>query len=421
MRTTLPSPGNAEKTFVVFVLLLSLGTFMNLSVTGPVETQNMGMVGMQILWSLLYLVTLALYIRSCSRPVRQLLTVLPVITIVVFAFASIFWSQAPALTARRSAALGMTLLFGVYFASRFSVKEQLRFLAWGFGVCILCSFMFELLGLNPSEGIPGWYGVFYHKTELGRNMTLSAIVFLFWKKVEPEHRGLARTGFLASVVLILLSRDMTSLVVLVIVMALLSYLQWALKGRSLRWAMAGIALLLTIGSFSVLWVTAHLEAITSFLGKDPMLTGRVPLWILSSVMALRQPWLGYGYNAFWLPDETYVQRIWSILKWEPPHAHNGFLELWLELGVVGVGLFLLVFSRYIIKTLAFLRSNSEPWAAWPATFLLFLFLANLTESCFLVSNSAYLILYVAVAATMYKSRNEIGVRTTTGTLETHCA
>ena len=77
MRTTLPSPGqpgNAEKTFVVFVLLLSLGTFMNLTVTGPVETQNMGMVGMQILWSLLYLVTLALYIRSCSRPVRQLLT-----------------------------------------------------------------------------------------------------------------------------------------------------------------------------------------------------------------------------------------------------------------------------------------------------------------------------------------------------------
>ena len=64
------APGSAEKAFVVMVLLLSLGAFMNLTITGPIETQNMGMWGMQILWSFLYVITLVLYARNCDRPFR---------------------------------------------------------------------------------------------------------------------------------------------------------------------------------------------------------------------------------------------------------------------------------------------------------------------------------------------------------------
>lgn len=61
---TATAPGNAEKAFVILVLLLSLGAFMNLTVTGPIQTQNMGMLGMEILWSFLYVITLVLYFRD---------------------------------------------------------------------------------------------------------------------------------------------------------------------------------------------------------------------------------------------------------------------------------------------------------------------------------------------------------------------
>src|SRR5947208_1595704 len=216
---------SAEKAFVVLVLLLSLGAFQNLAMTGPIETQNMGMLGMQILWSLLYVITLVLYARNCDRPFRTLFVVSPLIAVIAFAFASVFWSQDPALTLRRSTALALTLVFGVYLASRFSQKEQLRLLAWAFGVCIVLSFLFELLGLNPSQGIPGWYGVFDIKNELGQAMVLSAVVFLFWKKAEPEHRILATAGFLTSVILLALSLAMTAVVVFAVLMVLLPYLQ----------------------------------------------------------------------------------------------------------------------------------------------------------------------------------------------------
>jgi exopolysaccharide production protein ExoQ len=117
-------------------------------------------------------------------------------------------------------------------------------------------------------------------------------------------------------------------------------------------------------------------------------------------MALRRPWLGYGFNAFWLPDESYTQRIWHLLGWMPPHAHNGVLELWLELGIVGAGFFLALFVYYVAKSVKFLRQSPDPAAAWPLIFLIFLFLASLTESEFLGSNSVTFILYVAVAATV---------------------
>jgi len=394
------APGNAEKAFVVMVLLLSLGAFMNLTITGPIETQNMGMWGMQILWSFLYVITLVLYARNCDRPFRTLFVVSPLIAVITFAFASVFWSQDPALTLRRSTALALTLVFGVYLASRFSQKEQLRLLAWAFGVCIVLSFLFELLGLNPSQGIPGWYGVFDIKNELGQAMVLSAVVFLFWKKAEPEHRILATAGLLTSVTLLALSLAMTAVVVFAVLMVLLPYLQWTLR-KSTRGMVFGIAVLLAAGTLSALYTVTHLEEVTGFLGKDPALTGRMPLWIVAGVMALKRPWLGYGFNAFWLPDETYTPRIWHLLTWMPPQAHNGVLELWLELGLVGTGLFLLVFAYYVARALRFSRHNSGPAAAWPVAFLIFLFLGNLTTAFFLQGNNIYFIIYVALAASMY--------------------
>jgi len=400
VKTSSP-PGSLEKAFIVLVLLASLGAFMNLTVTGPIggRGQETGMPGMQIAWSITYLIVLVVYFGKCDRPIRKIFRVAPLIPVVVLALVSITWSQDPPLTLRRSIALALTLVFGVYFAWRFSAKERFRLLAWAFAVCIAFSFFFELLNLNPSEGMPGWYGVFYHKTELGRNMILATLGFFFWKKVEPDKSGFAWAGLLSSAGLVLLARDMTSLLVLIALLILFPYSQWSLRSR-LRRAVIGMAFLLSLGIMLVLWVASHLVAVTSFLGRDPTLTGRVPLWIFSTVMALRRPWLGYGYNAFWLTDDALVRKMWQLLRWQPPHAHNGALELWLELGFIGAAWFLLGFVFYLVQALKYFRANSDAASAWPLMFLAFFFFANLTEGFFLVPNSIYFILYVAIAASM---------------------
>jgi O-antigen ligase len=396
-----------EKAFVVIVLLLSLGAFANLMVTGPIRTQNMGMLGMQVLWSSLYLIMLTLYFRNCSEPLRNLLRTRPFMVLLAFTFLSAIWSEAPGLTLRRSVALALTFVFGAYFASRFTLKEQFRLLAWAFAICIVFSFIFELLGLNPSEGIPGWYGVFFHKTELGRNFALGALVFLFWKRVEPDHTKLALLGFTLSAILVLLSRDVTSLVTLFVVLIVFPYVERVIRWNPAR-AIAAIIALLIFGGLSMLYVSEHLGEVTGLLGKDPQLTGRVPLWILSVAMALRRPWLGYGFSAFWIPDYAYTQKIWHILGWMPPHAHNGVLELWLELGLIGTSIFMLIYIHYCLRAIRLLRTRRDSVAMWPLVFLLFFFITNFTESFFVTTNSIYFLLYVT-SAFMCKERESLRI------------
>lgn len=396
------APSLGERALVVLVLFLSTGAFMNLTYSAS-EKQNTGMIGMQILWLLLYIVTLSFYSRKCSRPVASFLSEWPLVLVIAFTLTSALWSLDPGMTVRRSLALVFTFLFGVYFASRFSLGEQLRLLAWVCAACVILSFAFQVLGLNPSEGVPGWYGIFYMKNDLGRVMVLSALVFLFWKRAEPQHAGLARAGFLTSVAMIALSRSMTAVVSFGLVMILLPYLRWTLK-KSARWAIAGIAVLLTAGSLGLLYVATHIEQVTGLVGKSATLTGRVPLWILSVVMALRRPWLGYGYYGFWQPQEWAVERIWHLLGWKPPHAHNGYIELWIDLGLIGACLFFLVFAYYFAKTIPFLRDNHDNIGAWPLAFFVFLLFANVTDTFFLTRNSIFFILYVSLAVNLHAAR-----------------
>lgn len=404
---TLPRPGSLEKAFNVTMLLGSLGAFMNLTVTGPIggRGQETGMPGMQIAWSIAYFIILVVYFRKCDTPIRKLFKVAPLMGVVALSMASIFWSQDPQLTMRRSIALALTLVFGVYFAWRFSSREQFRMIACAFAICIIFSFFFEMLNLNPSEGIPGWYGVFYHKTELGRNMVLATLSFFFWKKIEPDKAAFAWAGLLGAAVLVLLAHDVTSLLVLLLLFFLFPYIRWSLLGRPRR-AVIAFLFLFFAGGVSIVWVFSHLVAVTTLLGKDPTFTGRVPLWIFSTVMALRRPWLGYGFNAFWLSDDALIRKMWGLLRWQPPHAHNGTLELWLEIGIVGTAWFFLAFGYYVVRALKRIRTTTDVTAAWPFMFLAFFFFANLTEGFFLVPNSIYFILYVVMAASLCARERE---------------
>jgi exopolysaccharide production protein ExoQ len=402
-------PSAGERVFVVLVLLISAGAFTNLEVTGSViRTHNMEMPEMQAVWALIYFITMVLYFRNCGQSLRNLFKEWPLIAVIALALSSILWSQDPAFTLRRAVALALTFLFGTYFGSRFSLTEQLRLLALTCWVCIAFSFIFELLALNLSQVFAGWNGIFYIKSHLGRIMALGALVFLFWRRAEPSYKGLATAGFLASLILLALSQSMTSVVELVLLLILLPCLQR--MARKDTWRMVGeLTLLFAAGIASFVWMVAHLEYVTAFLGRSASLTGRVPLWIISIAMALRRPWLGYGYDAFWMPDQADTIRIWRVLTWEPPHAHNGFLELWLELGLVGLTLFLVVFTHYVLRSIKFYRNSSEPAAIWPLMLLAFLFFANFTDTCFIDRNSIFFILYAAAATTTYGERSKVRV------------
>jgi O-antigen ligase len=390
-----------EKVFTFFVLLLSTGAFLNLTVTrGGGHDEASGQAGMQMLWMLLYAVAIVLLFRTCRSVLGSLLREYLLVGLVVLAVASTAWSGDPNLSLRRSVALILTCLFGMYFGLRYDLREQLRLLASAVGACVGFSVFFGVFGLGtPSVDLaPAWYGVFSHKNELGRMMVLSILVFVVLLKSRPEKKGLLRLGCGLAFLLLLLSRSTTSAVVLAAMLAFFP-ISSALR-RHLKGVVKAVLVICAMGALGIYWAGDSLWEIPELFGKDITLTGRLQLWILSTVMALRQPWLGYGYNAFWLGPGSPSERLWTVMSWEAPHAHNGLLELWLQLGLLGVCVFLAGFSLYFVRAIGLLRRFEQPEAVWPFLFLVLMVLANLTEAMILSRNNIFWILYTALAVTI---------------------
>jgi exopolysaccharide production protein ExoQ len=71
------------------------------------------------------------------------------------------------------------------------------------------------------------------------------------------------------------------------------------------------------------------------LGRNSTLTGRTQIW--AAVLAQHiNPVLGTGFESFWMGNR--LQSVWSLSQVGIEEAHNGYLELYLNLGWVGLTL-----------------------------------------------------------------------------------
>ncbi|MDQ7078311.1 MAG: hypothetical protein Q9M45_10835 [Robiginitomaculum sp.] len=86
-------------------------------------------------------------------------------------------------------------------------------------------------------------------------------------------------------------------------------------------------------------------------------------------------------------------------EWLVPTAHNGWLETWLSIGLVGVVIFALTYFSAIIAALrSVLRDKTAYWALISTlVFLLF----SMSESNILQQNNLGWIVFAATAAKLF--------------------
>jgi len=129
------------------------------------------------------------------------------------------------------------------------------------------------------------------------------------------------------------------------------------------------------------------------LGKDVTLTGRVPLWLALIPFLQERPWTGYGLGGFWLGWEGPSAYVWSQVGWDPSHGHNGYLDLWLDLGLIGLSLGLwLLLSLLSWGIRRYLREGFSGTNLFWVGLGVFLAVYNFAESNFLRANNLYWIL-----------------------------
>lgn len=134
--------------------------------------------------------------------------------------------------------------------------------------------------------------------------------------------------------------------------------------------------------------------IISTLGRDPTLTTRVPMWQGLIAMA-ENPVIGVGYESFWLGDR--LSFLWAVYG-QLHQAHNGYLEIYLNLGLIGLALILGFIVSGMLKARKQLTVH-YPFAVLRLAAIVAVVVYNWTEATFYGVNNMWLLLFVAILDT----------------------
>jgi exopolysaccharide production protein ExoQ len=316
--------------------------------------------------------------------------------ILAWVFASTTWSLAPDITARRALGLLINTLLACYLVADRSVEQIIRLLAWCFLFLLLASLALILLTpeLATMPDGRGLRGVFVHKNLMGETVAVSIIIFFAALKAKAIRRWVGLTGMALALILLLPVGAASSLVAAMVILAiqiyaLADFLPFRARIIILAFA-ASLAALISALLF------AHIDLAFGLLGRDATLTGRTPIWSFVLTMSDERPWLGYGYACFW-EIERFAGYATDVFDWSVPSSHNGYLDILLGLGWIGLSLFLSFLAAMIYRLATRWRRLSPSLAMFALQILLFYALLNLADTTMLASSGLSWIL-MAIAA-----------------------
>lgn len=391
------------ESIVIFILLLfATGAGQAfLATPGAVST---GQPITEAAFALIYLALILFLVKYRTAVLRLLLTEKWLAALCVWALASVVWSVEPEESLRRALALIGTTIAGLYLSLHFEPKQQLKLIAYAIGLGAIASVVviiaFPSVGITPD----GMQGIYNLKNSLGRMMSLGAFCFALLALSERRRRAVNVIMFLLCCTLLLLSKSATAVVVTMLMLSLLPFRKLLyLRTRQLLAAGAILIPLMVAATFSIVQSS---EDILRTLGRDSSLSGRIPLWQLVLKSISDRPIQGYGFNAFW--NSWAGERVSDTVNWDTavPHAHNGFLEVWLGLGLIGLALILINLSRNFLFALRVARSTRDVDYSWPLLLVVFTLLYNVTENSLLTVNSLPWIAYAAASYWLARTARE---------------
>jgi exopolysaccharide production protein ExoQ len=321
----------------------------------------------------------------------------PVLVVVALAFLSAFWSDAPELVLRRSMTLATATLFAVYLASRFDMARLVAILVGLNAVAAAASF--AVIAIAPQFAFDtqenyatAWRGAYVGKNTLGAMCAIGVILAVYAWRQGYVSRLICLALIPANLVLLEKSQAGTPRLMLLAALAA-AILAATFRKRSGPTFAAGF-LLLVLGVIGIGLLAVEWQAVLALLDRNPTLTGRVKIWQVALGYFQHRPWLGHGYGAFWRTGSVEAQTIWQRFLWTVPHAHNAWIEIGLNLGILGIAGISWLWAAAFYRGIRVLAWPPSRHVVFCLTLLAAILIENLTEYEFLRPDSPIWILYV---------------------------
>lgn len=320
---------------------------------------------------------------------------------------SIFWSDFPVVSAKRYIKGVGNLMIAMVVLTETRPYDAMA------AVIRRCSYVlvplsivlykyFPAIGRNYSRwtGKMEMTGVTTNKNALGALCMVCGLSLLIglvqkWKTGRALTTGAVRTDLLVLVMTLwLLFKCHSSTSLGCFIIGALTY--WLLGTGAVKRNVKNLGTIFIIvvaAGFAVNYSMFNIfQLATSALNRNTTLTGRTDVWSYL-VHSGTNPLIGCGYESYWLGRR--LEALWNIYQWHPNEAHNGYLEIYLNLGWLGI--FLL--SGLIIAAFSLNRErlrNDFEYGRYTMIFFVISILYNITESAFRSGELVYFIFTIVI-------------------------
>jgi hypothetical protein len=132
----------------------------------------------------------------------------------------------------------------------------------------------------------------------------------------------------------------------------------------------------------------------SAVGRDATITGRTDIWRMTITLTPNRL-LGAGFESFWLGDR--LAAMWKVYYNHPNQAHNGYLEVFLNLGWVGVLLLACILIGGYVRILRAIRERQTA-SELRLAFFIAATIYNLSEAGFKMMHPMWLVLLLSTSS-----------------------
>ncbi|MEQ9000320.1 MAG: O-antigen ligase [Coleofasciculus sp. B1-GNL1-01] len=265
----------------------------------------------------------------------------------------------------------------IYVGKQYSMKGVFDLLLWHHIIALSLSLFF---GREAN-----WKGIYIHKNIFGFTMDLAAILLYLQSIRVPRYKTLFLTLSALAVFCSLQSNSGMAKVLLVILIFLLVFLRF-IRQLPPRLAFASMGIFLAIGISLVILISENAEyLIVEKLDKDMTLTGRTYIWREVIKAVNKHPLFGYGYEGFWqfwrgIDNPALMLRLPEFDGFMPEESHNGYLEIALEVGWIGLAIFIVSLLISIYYGVLHLTRSQDPESVLPLLIFTYIIMTNVTES-----------------------------------------
>ncbi len=374
--------------------------WLNIAPSSTADQQLDGSPVDRFIFTLILIVGLAVLFGRARRVGALLKSNLPIVLFFSYCALSILWSDYPDVAFKRWTKdvgdLAMVLIVLTELDVSSAFKRTLA--RTGFvliPVSLLLIKYYPDLGrtYSPWSWVPVPVGVTTNKNTLGMTCLLLGLgsVWRFletYREEKSRHRtrALIAHGTLLIMVfwLLWIANSATSFSCFILASGLMVAMNLRLVSRKLSIVHLLVASEVALAIFALFADSGG--GLLETVGRDPTLTGRTEIW--HQVLDLQtNPLFGTGFESCWLGPR--LQKMWSMPWWHPNEAHDGYIEVFLNLGWTGIVLLGVLIATGYRNAIRSLRSDREIGKLRLAYFVVVV-IYNCTESAIRIMNPVWI-------------------------------